>query len=212
MIAHSGQVGFVNCHLPHEYHAISNTEFLWLHMDGADTKLFHEQVTHYHGNFVFDTPHAEEIREKINDILFCCRNQQLPNEPRLSHKLYGFLTTLLDGRNETTSHCNEQTPIASAIDFIQLHYAETIPLIDIANHVNMSQYHFARLFKKKSGYSPHEFIIITRMNHAKHLLKTTDFPVKVISQSVGYQNISTFTNAFTARVGMSPGQFRKYPI
>jgi len=76
----------------------------------------------------------------------------------------------------------------------------------------MSQYHFSRLFKRECGYSPHEYIILVRINRAKHLLKTTDLPVKIIAQNVGYQNVTTFTNAFSNRVGLSPSAFRRYPV
>ena len=91
-------------------------------------------------------------------------------------------------------------------------YMEPIALSDIVAHVNMSQFHFSRLFKRDCGCSPHEFLILTRLNRAKHLLKTTDQPVKVIAQQVGYLNVSSFTNAFTDRVGISPTLFRKYSL
>ena len=67
----------------------------------------------------------------------------------------------------------------------------------------MSKYHFSRLFKKVCGYSPYEFLILTRLNRAKYLLKTTSLPIKVIAQNVGYQSVTTFTNAFTDRLGIS---------
>ena len=40
MVASAGQVGFLNCHEPHEYHTIGNTEFVWLHLDGSNTAGF----------------------------------------------------------------------------------------------------------------------------------------------------------------------------
>ena len=50
------------------------------------------------------------------------------------------------------------------------------------------------------------------LDQIEELLKTTGLPVKVIAQKVGYQNVSSFTNAFTDRVGISPTLFRKYSI
>lgn len=211
MVATAGQVGFLNCYEPHEYHTIGNTEFIWVHVDGSNTAALYEQAVRQKGGFVFDTPSAAEIQKRIYEIIYACRNNQLPGEIRLSQKLYGLLIATLD-ESRAADEADGSGAVREAMRFIEKHYMQPISLPELAQHVNMSQYHFSRQFKKDCGYAPHEYIILTRLNHAKHLLKTTDLPVKIIAQNVGYQNVSTFTNAFTGRVGVSPSLFREYPI
>ena len=212
MIASAGQVGFLNCHEPHEYHTIGNTEFVWLHLNGSNTVDFYRQSVQMHGGFVFDTPYAERIKNGIYEIVFAFRNEQPFSEIWLSQKLYGLITATVatDKANGEQSAANET--VAKAMRFIRAQYMNPISLTDIAAYVNMSQFHFSRLFKKDCGYSPHEYLILTRLNHAKHLLKTTNLSIKAIAQSVGYRNVSSFTNTFTDRVGISPTLFRKYSI
>ena len=212
MVASAGQVGFLNCHEPHEYHTIGNTEFVWLHLDGSNTADFYEQAVQMHGGFVFDTPYAEQIKNGIYEIVFAFRNDQTLSEVRLSQKLYTLLVATVDTASQEAGQAEENDTVSKAMHFIQEQYMNPISLLDVATHVNMSQFHFSRLFKKDCGYSPHEYLILTRLNRAKHLLKTTGLPVKVIAQKVGYQNVSSFTNAFTDRVGISPTLFRKYSI
>ena len=213
LVAAAGQVGFINCHEPHEYHTIGNTEFLWLHMDGANTHDFYKKIVKQQGAFIFDIPCSEKIRKQISEIVFAYRNGQMFWEASLSYKLYGLLTTLLDGNPDDIKYRSaSRDPVRAALDYIHMHYEEPISLSDIAENVSVSQYHLSRLFKKECGFSPYEFIIITRINRAKHLLKTTDLPIKIIAQNVGYSNSTTFTNAFTERVGLSPTLFRQYPI
>ncbi|NCB28813.1 MAG: AraC family transcriptional regulator [Clostridia bacterium] len=67
-------------------------------------------------------------------------------------------------------------------------------------------------YKREYGCSPHKYVRLTRINPAKHLLKTTDLPVKVAAASVVYQNMTTFINAFSGRVRLSFSLFRKYRI
>ena len=212
MVASAGQVGFLNCHEPHEYHTIGNTEFVWLHLDGSNTADFYQQAVQMHGGFVFDTPYAEQIKNGIYEIVFAFRNEQTLSEVRLSQKLYTLLVATVDTASQEAGQAEENDTVSKAMHFIQEQYMNPISLLDVATHVNMSQFHFSRLFKKDCGYSPHEYLILTRLNRAKHLLKTTGLPVKVIAQKVGYQNVSSFTNAFTDRVGISPTLFRKYSI
>ena len=212
MVASAGQVGFLNCHEPHEYHTIGNTEFVWLHLDGSNTADFYQQAVQMHGGFVFDTPYAEQIKNGIYEIVFAFRNEQTLSEVRLSQKLYTLLTAMVDTASQEAGQTEENDTVSKAMHLIQEQYMNPISLLDVATHVNMSQFHFFRLFRKDCGYSPHEYLILTRLNRAKHLLKTTGLPVKVIAQKVGYQNVSSFTNAFTDRVGISPTLFRKYSI
>lgn len=213
LVARAGQVGFLNCHLPHEYHTIGSTEFVWLHMDGVNTAQIYEQIAKRHNGFVFNLPGADSVKDQIYEMVYACRNGQLPNEFRLSEKLYGLLISFLDGApDESRAGADDDERIAAAIQFIQRNYESNLSLEDAAQSVNMSKYHFSRLFKKVCGYSPYEFLILTRLNRAKYLLKTTSLPIKVIAQNVGYQSVTTFTNAFTDRVGISPARFRQYPI
>ena len=212
MVASAGQVGFLNCHEPHEYHTIGNTEFVWLHLDGSNTADFYQQAVQMHGGFVFDTPYAEQIKNGIYEIVFAFRNEQTLSEVRLSQKLYTLLTAMVDTASQEAGQTEENDTVSKAMHFIQEQYMNPISLLDVATHVNRSEFHFFRLFRKDCGYSPHEYLILTRLNRAKHLLKTTGLPVKVIAQKVGYQNVSSFTNAFTDRVGISPTLFRKYSI
>ncbi|MBS6640300.1 MAG: helix-turn-helix transcriptional regulator [Clostridiaceae bacterium] len=212
VVASVGQVGFLNCHEPHEYHTIGNTEFVWLHLDGSNTDDFYRQAVQMHGGFVFDTPYAEQIKDGIYEIVFSFRNEQPFSEVRLSQKLYGLLAATIDTDKANGEQSAMDETVAKAIRFIRTQYMNAITLTDVAAHVNMSQFHFSRLFKRGCGCPPHEYLILTRLNRAKHLLKTTDLPIKVIAQKVGYQNVSSFTNAFTDRVGISPTLFRKYSI
>lgn len=214
-VAGPGQVAFLDCHHPHEYHTIGNTEFIWLHMDGCNTAQMYEFAYKQHGSFVFNLPAAENVKKQLYAFIYAYRNHQTVNEFRRSEKLYALLISLIDGDagNDLSSEAGENTGrIQEAIRFMEENYEQDISLEDTAAHVNMSKYHFSRLFKKQCGVSPHEFLVLTRLNRAQYLLKTTNLPVKVIAQNVGYRSAATFTNAFIDRVGLSPTNFRQSPI
>ena len=207
--AKPGQVVFLNCHLPHEYYG--SAEFIWLHLDGVNTQQIWEGVCREHGGFVFETPRADEIRRRIYEVIYACRNEQLPHEMILSEKLYALLIASLMSCMEEDGPATDD-PIQSSVQFIRKNYQLDLALEDLAQQAGMSKYHFSRLFKKSCGYSPHEFLTLTRLNRAKHLLKTSDLPIKQIAREVGYQSVASFSNTFVSRVGVTPSRFRQYPI
>ena len=69
-----------------------------------------------------------------------------------------------------------------------------------------------RLFKARTGYSPHEYIVLRRIDEAKSLLHTTSLSVKQIAFRVGYHSEVNFISSFTAKTGISPAVFRRMPI
>ena len=68
------------------------------------------------------------------------------------------------------------------------------------------------IFKEEVGYTPHEYITMLRINRAKELLKSTDFPMSEIALRVGYEYPTSFTAVFQKKVGVTPREFRKMPI
>lgn len=211
MVADKGKVGFLNCHLPHEYYTIGHTEFLWAHLDGGITGKFYDRLVRLYGGFVFSHPGAEGVREMLSQMVNSYRSGQHLRETEHSRQIYALLTHLLAGGSSGMEKTEEQK-FAPAMQFIEKNIGRQISLQDIAGTVNMSHYHFSHLFKKYYGCSPYEYLILERINRAKYMLKTSSLPVKEIAHQVGYPNSSTFTSVFTARVGLSPTTFRKFPL
>ncbi|MBQ9062821.1 MAG: helix-turn-helix transcriptional regulator [Eubacterium sp.] len=211
-----GQVCLLDCFGPHEYRSMGHAEFIWAHMGGSNFPTFQKRILQTYGSFVFQVIYPEEIKRQLEQFTYTRRNNQTVSEWRISEQIYHLLILLLDQHATAASGESGNTSLSEstqeAMDFIRANYAEQISLEDIAQAVSLSQYHFSRVFKSDCGYSPHEFLMITRMDRAMYLLKTTDLPIKTISRQVGYQNETTFTNAFTSRIGISPSKFRKFPI
>jgi AraC-like DNA-binding protein len=58
------------------------------------------------------------------------------------------------------------------------------------------------------GTSFHDVVMEQRMTLAKRYLKDPSLPIKQISSSLGYADISSFHRAFRSHTGLTPGQFR----
>lgn len=98
--------------------------------------------------------------------------------------------------------------VRRAIDFIRANYRDNIGFRDIAGQLDMSPYHFARMFKQSTGESPHQFIMRCRIEAAKQMLVGGDMPIADIAFEVGYKSQSYFTTRFAQLAGVTPAAFR----
>jgi len=92
--------------------------------------------------------------------------------------------------------------------FVDEHMADPISVRRLAATVHMSVYHFARMFKKATGDTPHAYITRLRMDRAKELLRDGSPPLADLAASVGFQTQSHFTEVFRRYAGVTPGRFR----
>lgn len=98
--------------------------------------------------------------------------------------------------------------IRRAVDYIRAHYQEDIGFKDIADQLDMSPYHFARMFKHSTQESPHQCIMRCRIESAKRMLIESDKSIADIAFEVGYKSQSYFTTRFALLAGMTPAAFR----
>ena len=98
--------------------------------------------------------------------------------------------------------------IRRSVEFMHDNYARDLPLGEIAAAVYVSEYHFARLFKRITGATPHAYLATIRIEHARRLLAATDLSVTEIAERVGYQSASHFGRVFRQLAGATPTAYR----
>lgn len=98
--------------------------------------------------------------------------------------------------------------IRRAVEMMHAHMDRDLPLEELAGAAYLSPFHFARLFKKLSGASPHAYLAALRVQRAQQLLAETDLAVSEISARVGYSSPSHFSKAFRQTTGLTPRAFR----
>jgi AraC family transcriptional regulator len=96
------------------------------------------------------------------------------------------------------------------IAYIQEHLEEELPLATLAAVAQTSPAHFARLFKHATGLAPHQYVIRSRMAHAKRLLAETDVSLVDIGLQVGCADQSHFSALFRTHVAQTPKAFRDH--
>lgn len=87
--------------------------------------------------------------------------------------------------------------------------AEEFSLAALAQVVELSEYHFSRMFKRATGLSPSQYFIGLRMARARQLLLETPRSIIDIGLEVGYSSPSHFSQVFRREVGVTPSIYRQ---
>jgi AraC-like DNA-binding protein len=103
---------------------------------------------------------------------------------------------------------NHLITIEKAKEYLTQNYTNDISLMEIANYCCTSPFHFSRIFKTFTSYSPHQFLLNIRLKNSELLLRNTSLPVADIAFSSGFNSIEHFTSAFKNKYNFPPAKFR----
>jgi AraC family transcriptional regulator len=79
-----------------------------------------------------------------------------------------------------------QQQLKRIVDYIDSHLDEELSLNELASVVQLSEYHFARLFKQTTGTAPYQYHIQCRIERAKQLLLQEESAIAQVAQTVGF--------------------------
>ena len=200
-------VVLINCYKPHSYTS-QTWEISWIHFDGNMSKEFFDLI-YEHNGCVIALKESIIIPKYLGYIIDNFKNNNIHNEPIVSCYIQRMLTELLlISSNSNFEKLHSSNPIIDAINFIETNYKTKITLEALSLKVNLSTFYFSRVFKKETGYSPYEYIIMIRLNEAKKLLKTTSLTIKEIAFSTGFNSESNFVTCFKNNTKLTPNGFR----
>jgi len=79
----------------------------------------------------------------------------------------------------------------------------------MSEHFGITKMHIIRVFKKKFGITPMQYLIEKKISVAKNLLCGTVMPIKEIAALLRYSNTQHFSSSFKAATGVTPGKYRQ---
>jgi AraC family transcriptional activator of pobA len=103
---------------------------------------------------------------------------------------------------------HEKILVQQAMLYLSEYYANDLSVQDVADSLNVSYRHLARIFKHVTGNTIIEKLNDIRINEAKKLLKDTDKPIYEIAREVGFDNEYYFTTVFSCHSHITPSKFK----
>ncbi len=108
----------------------------------------------------------------------------------------------------TTQETLNYNRIAEAITYIKQNFKTQPSLEEVAEKINISPFHFQRLFTEWAGVSPKKFLQYISVEHAKQILKSKEATLFDAAEETGLSGTGRLHDLFVNIEGMTPGEFK----
>jgi AraC-like DNA-binding protein len=99
--------------------------------------------------------------------------------------------------------------IFEARKFIDQNFDQEISVTELAEKLYVSPSYLSHAFKEWIGYSPKQYIMLSRISYAKELLINSNLSVAEIAFRCGFGDCNNFIRSFKSQCGATPNQYKK---
>ncbi len=153
----------------------------------------------------------KELSSRFLKILNFSENQYLSNldfECELIDSIKSLVARNVKFAIDKSSS-NHDSMIKKAKEYMSDNYHLDLTLDDISSALDVSKYHFLRTFKDKTFISPHNFLMLKRIEKAKELLQKGE-TLSNTAYICGFNDQSHLNKRFKAIMGLTPGSYRNF--
>lgn len=159
---------------------------------------------------------SEHFRNISSNMLNSAEMNIFGKEVFFQSLLYQFMLYLLNNCKNTYSGIIKKPKsielydprIEKVIDYIKDNYSESFSLDELSKVSALSKNHLMRLFRKRTGFSPWQYLTAYRMSRAINMLKNTKLNISEVSAKIGYHDLRRFERLFKLKTKISPLEFK----
>ena len=101
------------------------------------------------------------------------------------------------------------TRLRRVTELVHAEIEDELSLDKMAEAAGLSTAHFAQMFRKSTGESPHQFVLRHRVERAKEMLRAADARVLDVAVACGFKTQQHFARVFRRECGASPTEYRR---
>lgn len=92
--------------------------------------------------------------------------------------------------------------------FLSQYKCDKLSLENLAAHFKINKFTLLRQFKKATGITPNNYLLLERITYAKKLLESSGYSLTEIAHQSGFYDQSHFIHTFKRQVGVAPNDYR----
>jgi len=177
----------------------------WITLKGSQADELLPLMGFSPDNPVVSVSNPQAVEEILKELFFIALREDLKSKISALSLLYELLGAVL----KTENTIPQNKTVSDAVDYIAAHFSDKKLSVEaLANAFFLNSNYFSKLFTKHVGMTPAKFILKTRMEKAKKLLRFTHLSIGEVTEAVGFSDPLYFSRVFHRLVGLSPTQFR----
>ncbi|RKL65727.1 AraC family transcriptional regulator [Salipaludibacillus neizhouensis] len=99
--------------------------------------------------------------------------------------------------------------VLSTLRYLSDHFRENVTLDQLANELHVNKHYLCHIFKEVTGFTINKYLTSRKIEEAKSLLVTTNDPIGIISENLGFNSAVHFSRLFKQYIDISPQMYRK---
>ncbi len=192
----------------HQFAGVGDNRMLILDLDEQGNSVEDLELLGH----LFDTPRYPALDADFQNLLSYAGAElaRYGSDPQLARALGGVLLRALHLRlfGEQASRTVGPLNVERLDAYIGEHLARRISVAELAQVACLSPSHFHAQFKDSVGYTPHQYLLKTRLDRAARLLRESALPLIRIAEECGFSSQSALTTAMRRYLGLTPKRLR----
>ena len=197
----------LDCYAPHRYAATGDGwEIEWIHFDGPMARHYYELAAK--NGCVLRMAGHYAATHSLRKLLTLYKDRVPAPELRLSKYITDLLTDVILCAEESRGQAQQSAVVEESIRYISDHLDRDISVELLARQAMLSPFYFSRLFKRETGFTPHRYLVMVRLDYSRYLLRSSPLTVKEVAFRCGFNSESHFCTCFRQQLGMTPQEYR----
>jgi len=158
----------------------------------------------------------KEVSKCINGFIKEYEAKQMGFEMAIKASIYQLLVLLIRNHvqlvltsKEYDSRMKNLKRFNCILEYIENNYSERITIDQVCSMVNMSRFHFCRVFKSITAKSLGEYLNLLRINKSEAILKDSSLNITEAAMACGFDDMNYFSRMFKKYKKISPSSVIK---
>jgi len=200
------------------YAVIADTSLLQSHQVDAVEMKYITPITQKRISFQNKISNDPDVNSAVSSLIEEFEKREFGYELAVKSYLYRLLTIMLRKYitrllepSEYQLRVKNLERFDPIYQYIEDNYDKKINVDDLAKQMNMSRFHFSRLFKELTSKTISDYVNFVRINKSEYLLRNTSMSVSEIALATGFNDVYYFSRLFKSYKNVSPSKIRRDP-